>query len=202
MVSLDEDVSTLTKGERTRLRLLDIAVQRFGAQGYRGTSVTEIAREAGLTQAAAYAYFRNKDELFRSAVHADASALIDDSVALVADAPVRELAPAVLLFALAALDRHPLTRRVLEGSEPEAVVHIREMATLGRITDVLAERIRTGQERGQVRGDIDPVLVANGVEALILSLLMSAVHSTSTADDRYLEGVVEVFDALLRPPSR
>ena len=40
------------KGERTRRRLLDIAVQRFAADGFRRTSVSDIAREAGLTPAA------------------------------------------------------------------------------------------------------------------------------------------------------
>src|SRR5215211_4621154 len=65
------------KGERTRQRLLDIAVRRFAADGFRRTSVSDIAREAGLTPAAAYAYFAGKDGLFQAAVDADASALIE-----------------------------------------------------------------------------------------------------------------------------
>src|ERR671910_1608635 len=65
------------KGERTRQRLLEIAVRRFAADGFRRTSVSDIAREAGLTPAAAYAYFAGKDGLFQAAVDADASALIE-----------------------------------------------------------------------------------------------------------------------------
>ena len=41
-------------------------------QGYRTTSVSEIARAAGLTQATAYAYFDNKESLFVAAVDVDA----------------------------------------------------------------------------------------------------------------------------------
>ena len=43
------------KGERTRARLLEIAIRRFAADGFRRTSVSDIAREAGLSPAAAYA---------------------------------------------------------------------------------------------------------------------------------------------------
>src|SRR5918995_6351493 len=65
------------KGARTRQRLLEIAVRRFAADGFRRTSVSDIAREAGLTPAAAYAYFAGKDGLFQAAVDAHASALIE-----------------------------------------------------------------------------------------------------------------------------
>src|SRR6266545_4993894 len=43
------EIQTLVpgKGERTRQRLLDIAVRRFAADGFRRTSVSDIAREAG-----------------------------------------------------------------------------------------------------------------------------------------------------------
>jgi len=41
--------ATPSKGDRTRQRLLEIAVKRFAADGYRRTSVSDIARDAGLT---------------------------------------------------------------------------------------------------------------------------------------------------------
>ncbi len=62
--------ATPSKGDRTRQRLLEIAVQRFAADGYRRTSVSDIARDAGLTPAATYAYFRNKEALFQAAAEA------------------------------------------------------------------------------------------------------------------------------------
>ena len=53
-------------------RLLELAVGRFAADGYRRTSVSDIARDADLTPAAVYAYFANKEALFQAAVDADA----------------------------------------------------------------------------------------------------------------------------------
>ena len=48
------------KGEQTRLAILDAAIARFGREGYRATSVADIARDAGVSGTAAYAYFPNK----------------------------------------------------------------------------------------------------------------------------------------------
>ncbi|MDP8955643.1 MAG: TetR/AcrR family transcriptional regulator, partial [Actinomycetota bacterium] len=67
-----------TKGERTRQVLLEAAIARFGRDGYRRTSVAEIARDAHLSGTAAYAYFPNKEALFIAAVDEDAAAVIEE----------------------------------------------------------------------------------------------------------------------------
>lgn len=198
-VTTVEELDAPTKGERTRRRLLEAAVEAFGTQGFRAASVTAIARTAGVTQAASYAYFENKEHLFRSAIEVDTAGLIGEALDGVRDVPVRQLGPAFLLVALEALDRHPLAKRVLAGAEVDALAHVRELQAVGLVTDYVAERIVEGQARGDVRPDVDPAVVADGIEALVIALLMSAVHSTQQALDRYLVGVVEAFDAMLRP---
>src|SRR5947209_18401531 len=72
--------AVMTKGERTRQVLLDAAIARFGRDGYRGTSVAEIARDARLSGTAAYAYFPNKEALFVAAVDEDAAAVIEEGL--------------------------------------------------------------------------------------------------------------------------
>lgn len=52
-----------TKGERTRRRLFETAVRRFQADGYEGTSLRQIATDAGVTQALLYRYFRSKEAI-------------------------------------------------------------------------------------------------------------------------------------------
>jgi AcrR family transcriptional regulator len=109
--------SAETKGERTRRRLLALAVERFGDRGYRATSVSEVARAAGLTQAAVYAYFDGKEALFDAAVDADAELLVAEVRDRLADVDARLLLPSFLVAALTAVDAHPLIRRVLDGDE-------------------------------------------------------------------------------------
>src|SRR5438045_6729250 len=102
-----------TKGERTRQALLDSAVRRFAADGYRATSLADIAREAGITPAAAYPYFGGKDGLFTAAVDADAAGLIDEAVFHVVDDRFDGDWVELIAKLLAGLEHHPLARRIL-----------------------------------------------------------------------------------------
>jgi AcrR family transcriptional regulator len=189
------------KGERTRRRLLELAIERFGERGYRATSVSEIARAAGLTQAAAYAYFPSKDALFDAAVDADADAAVSDAAAQsVATAP-SQLVPMLLIFLLGSLDQHPLVKRVLSGQEPEALSRLINLDALAHLTLTIADRVREGQATGEVRADLDAELFATGAETIILSLLMSVVQVGSSTESRRQRGVLTIFDAVLRPPA-
>jgi AcrR family transcriptional regulator len=54
------------RGLRTQLRILDAAVQAFGAQGYDRTTLDRIAQLAGCSRVSIYQYFSGKDDLFRN----------------------------------------------------------------------------------------------------------------------------------------
>jgi AcrR family transcriptional regulator len=54
----------ITKGERTRAVLLDAAMRLFVANGYHGTSMRQIADEAGLALGGIYNHFGNKEDIF------------------------------------------------------------------------------------------------------------------------------------------
>ncbi len=188
-----------TKGERTRRRILEIAIERFGLRGYRATSVSEIARAADLTQAAAYAYFENKEALFQAAVDTDAGALIDEVTERVAGTPIRDLIPSVILWAVVGLDAHPLARRLLSGQEPDEIPRLVELSAMRRFGSLLAAELTQAKNRGEIRVDLDPDLLAAGLESLVLGLLFTTVLSGSSATQRHLDGVVEAFDLMLRP---
>jgi len=192
----------VTKGERTRLRLLALAIERFGERGYRPTSVSEIARAAGLTQAAAYAYFPSKEALFDAAVDADAAALVDEAESQAADVPVGQLVPMLVMCFLGGLEHHPLTRRVVGGREPDALARLVNLPALGRLTGDIADAVRTAQARGEVRDDVDADLFASGAETIIVSLVMSVAQVGATTEMRRQLGVLSIFDAVLRPPDR
>jgi AcrR family transcriptional regulator len=190
-----------TKGERTRRRLLELAVARFADQGYRATSVSSIAREAGVTQAAVYAYFPNKEALFEAAVDRDAAGLIAAARAELDEGlPLADQIPVLLLHLRLGVDQHRLARRVLAGQEPEVIARLVDLPALQDITAELAQELRTAQERDELRVDVDVDDLAVGIETVVLSLLMSAVQVPGEADQR-VTGVVAVFRALLSPPA-
>ena len=54
--------------EETQERLLDTAAELFAQRGYAGVSMRDIASAVGITQAAIYHHFANKDALYIAAI--------------------------------------------------------------------------------------------------------------------------------------
>src|ERR1044071_2339657 len=106
----------MRKGEQTRQAVLEAAIVRFGREGYRATSVADIARDAGVGGTVAYAYFPNKEALFLAAIDEDAASVIREGLTLVVDPATVEDWRQTLIFTLvAAVQHHPLARRLLAG---------------------------------------------------------------------------------------
>jgi AcrR family transcriptional regulator len=56
------------KGERTRATILEAAVALFGENGYRATSISQIASRAGVVQSALHHHFGGKEQLLDAAL--------------------------------------------------------------------------------------------------------------------------------------
>ena len=62
-VQLDPEV--LTKGERTRNRILDIAYDAIVHKGFAATSIEELVEAAGITKSGSFYHFKDKNDLAR-----------------------------------------------------------------------------------------------------------------------------------------
>jgi AcrR family transcriptional regulator len=187
-----------TKGARTRRTILDAAIARFGRDGYRATSVADIARDAGVGGTVAYAYFTSKDALFLAAVDEDATAVIEEGLSgAFDDLTVQGWRERLVITLVGALDAHPLARRLLAGLEPEVTDRVLDIPALADLRTRCAEQLRAEQVNGAVRTDIDPTSMANGIVAIVLSLLMSVVQVGGDAAFRYASDVAAVFEAAI-----
>lgn len=186
-----------TKGEQTRRSILAAAIGRFGRDGYRATSVADIARDAGVSGTAAYAYFPNKEALFLAAIDEDAAGVIEEGLAMLEVPSVGGWRRELVLTLMEAMDRHPLARRLLAGLEPEVTTRVLGMPALEELRKAIAERLRSEQASGVVRPDIDPVAIGNGVVAIVLSLLVAMVQVGSDATLPYFDDVAAVFAAAI-----
>lgn len=161
-----------------RQRLLEAAEKLFSASGYRAVTMAAIAAEAGYAKATAYAYFADKDEVFR-AVASDLAGriLADFDAALAAPGEVE----ARLARALRGKDT--LIHRLVAGSPHAGELFeardrlVRSMfdemdrTLLARVTATLSD----GRERGLPAARLARILVrasrglatrADGAEAL------------------------------------
>jgi AcrR family transcriptional regulator len=190
-----------TKGKRTRQAVLEAAIARFGRDGYRRTSVAEIARDARLSGTAAYAYFPNKEALFIAAVDEDAAAVIEEGLStLTDDLDIDQWRQTLMFTLLDAVQRHPLARRVLSGLEPEFTVRLLWIPALEQLRKETTERIRSQQVEGRVRTDIDAQQISNGLVTIVLALLMSLLQTGTDTASVLGPDVAAVVQAALSPP--
>lgn len=190
------------KGARTRRVILDAAIARFGRDGFRASSVADIARDAGVSGTLAYAYFDNKEALFLAALDHDVGEVIDEGVSSVLATTGDDSWRGTLIFTLVeAIDRHPLARRMLAGLEPHVTDRLAELPALEGLRAAVADRLRADQRAGLVRADIDPTAIARGTVAIFISLLMATVQFGPVGADLYGRDVMAVLEAAIDPPA-
>jgi TetR/AcrR family transcriptional regulator, fatty acid metabolism regulator protein len=158
--------------EEKRRRLLDAAVRVFARKGFHTCRVGDVAAEAGVSHGLLYHYFRSKDELLE-AIFAETWSGLLGSIAEVeaSDAPARDqLARVAALFLRSWRHMPDVVRVVVQeiGRTHDLGGRAAEFHEVG----LAIERIlRRGQERGEVRADVDPRLASTvfygGIDELL-----------------------------------
>ena len=65
----EQSVNTpLSKGSKTKEKILKHALKLFSAKGYKATTVRDIAGSIGIKQSALYNHFKNKDEILETLI--------------------------------------------------------------------------------------------------------------------------------------
>jgi AcrR family transcriptional regulator len=192
----------VSKGDRTRQSLIAAGVARFAREGFRGTSVADICRDAGLSTTASYPYFAGKEALFVAAVDEDVAELINEAVSLVVvDAEAAHWGRIMMTGLVDGMERHPLARRIVSGLEPEFTMRLLDIPALAQLRKTVTEFIRVQQAAGSVRVDVVPEQIANGMVVIVISLLMATVQTGGTAFDLVSDDVEAVLHAVTRPPA-
>lgn len=137
------------KKDQTRQLIADIAWRLFADRGFDAVSVAEIAREARVSEATVFNYFRTKEDMFFFRLEARGSRLIEVVSARPAGEPVLTavhryfMVTSGLLASAAAgdgvaLDRLRTVNRVIAASP---ALLARERQAMARISDALADLI-------------------------------------------------------------
>jgi AcrR family transcriptional regulator len=189
-----------SKGDRTRQSLLSAAIERFARDGFRGTSVADVCRDAGLSTTASYPYFPNKEALFVAAVDEDVDGLIRSAITLEVVEKEQHWGHTMMRSLIARSEQHPLARRIISGLEPDFTVRMLDIPALTQLRKDVAELMRALQVTGDVRRDIEPEQISNGIVVIVISLLMTSVQTGGSGFDLVAADVEAVLDAATRPP--
>jgi AcrR family transcriptional regulator len=155
----------LAKGDDRKARILDVAERLVARNGWRNTSLAQIAREAGVSPAGLLHHFESKDQLLNAVL--DARDADDDTHADRSGDLVTEICRVAERF-----DRAPelvgtFTVLLIENIDPEAPLHDRLVKRQQAAVDIVAELIGSGQRAGRYRQDFDPAIKAVEILAFV-----------------------------------
>jgi AcrR family transcriptional regulator len=165
--------------EATRRALLDAARQRFGTRGFGGTSLDDVAADAGVTKGALYHHFRGKEHLFLSVydeVESDLSAHSLAAAAQGSDA-VDALRRGFGAFLDLALD--PAVQRIALLDAASVLGTAAKLEVDARHS---LAAVRTALEVGVAEGLLAPLDPAT-MAALLIAACSQAALLIATADD-------------------
>jgi AcrR family transcriptional regulator len=159
------------KGDDRKQRILAVAQRLLTRNGWRNTTLAQIAKEAGVTPAGLLHHFESKEQLLHAVVdardadddaHADRSGDLIKEIARVGERVNR--APQ-LVGSFAVL--------LVENLMPDAPLHDRLLSRHKAAIDIVANLIRRGQVAGKYRDDFDPALKAVQIISLVNGLEIS-----------------------------
>lgn len=102
--------------ERKKRRILQAATQLFIQQGYRKTSIDEVAQDAGVAKGTVYLYFKNKSDLLIHAIAAEKMLYLGDVLAILRSrGDHREKLRRYLEAGFLMVTRMPLVSKLMTG---------------------------------------------------------------------------------------
>jgi len=155
-----------TEPEKRRA-ILHAAVRVFAEKGYHGCRIADVARAAGVAYGLVYHYFQSKEELLESVFAEQWAILVNalrgiDSGAGTAPQKIE----AMLAFVFDVFKTAPAAVRVLlleVTRTPHALRAGSTRETFEAAARIVAGVVAQGQERGELRKGIDPMIAATGL---------------------------------------
>jgi AcrR family transcriptional regulator len=155
----------LAKGEDRRQRILAATQRLLRKNGWRGITLAQIAREAGVSPAGLLHHFESKEQLLHAAL--DARDAYDDAQVDRSGDVVEQLERVAARFHEAPDLIGLFAVLLMENLEPDALLHDRFLNRYRVAVETVAEGIRRGQKAGRYRTDLDPVVKAVEIVAFL-----------------------------------
>ena len=144
-----------------RRAILRGAIKAFAEKGYHGCKVADVAREAGVAYGLVYHYFSSKEELLERIFRGTWKRMLD-AISEIEESgePAGEQIKQVCGVVLRAWTLDPDLVRVLVREVARSPHIQQEVDEIQHAFQALQRIIENGQERGELRADLDPKLAA------------------------------------------
>ena len=152
------------------------------AVGVRRTTLTDVARRAGVSRMTIYRRWPDADSLIADLMTREWAGVVTAVAPAGGGRPVREQLVTSLVRGAQALREHPLFRKIVEIDPDVLLPYVLERrgSSHDAMLDAIESTVRAGHEDGTVRRD-DPVRQAR---ALLLAVQSFALSGHTMTDDR------------------
>ncbi len=162
----DGNGNRATEPEKRRA-ILHAAVHVFAEKGYQGCRIADVARAAHVAYGLVYHYFRNKDELLES-VFAEQWAILMNAIQAIDEGPgtAADKIAGIYGFVFDVYKTAPSAVRVLILEVTRTTHALRAGSTretFERAVQLVADVVRQGQGRGELKPDLDPIVAATAI---------------------------------------
>jgi len=198
-----------------RAAILEAAIRVFARTGYHGSRIADIASEAGIAYGLVYHYFKNKEEILSSIFEERWGAFLDTLEHIAGQpATAREKLDQVATVILGGHHVRPewVKVLVLEIQRSSRFARPDQIRAVGRLFQIVARILREGQEKGELRVDLDPDVACyvfiGSLEIVITGVVLNVIQPeiadgapeggpSGRGDAAYYErvgrGVVDIF---------
>ena len=189
---------TSADADARREKIRDAAVRVFARKGFHSARVGDIATEAGVAHGLLYHYFESKDALLES-VFRDTWAAMLELIREVEESgePAGEQLRRVAAVVLRTWRRDPDLVRVLVREVARSPQIHAQAEEVGHAFEAIERIVRDGQERGELRDDIDARLAAfvlyGALEEILTGWVMGQLPDGDEDIARAEHAVVEVL---------
>ena len=187
------------RGRASRERIVERAADLFAERGIAGTSVDEVLAAAKAGKGQFYHYFQNRDELAAAAVGYRCAQVVDGLSQALGDVSSlagleQALAGFIAGFEQAGLPGCPIGTLATEVAGRNEAARMQAAAGFDAWERLLADALERMRQRGELRADAQPAVLATGLLAsieggMVLSQTRKDVASLRIAVDTGLAQV-------------
>jgi AcrR family transcriptional regulator len=197
----------MSPSSATRDRILDVAMELFSTRGFRGTSITQIERAAGLTPGAGgiYHHFRTKEALLKAGIDRQLTRLEALRTIKEALGPLGDLRAELTIIARYTLAELTRERELIQIMAAECRNHPELMAEAGRtVFGAAYEQFADSLRGAGLAPDRASVVASLGFSALVSKQILGIVFRADQLsplpqvdDDTYVTAWVGMMEALI-----
>lgn len=166
-------------------RILNAAVRVFARQGFFQSTVSQVAREAGVADGTIYLYFKNKEDILIQFFSYRARQVFDDfKIAVDQAQSANEKLKCLISRHLATFqnDRHMAVVYLSEIHQISRVAEPQIRAMSQRYADIVASIVECGQQEGSIRRSLNVGLVKRMIIGTLDEVISTWLHAESEYD--------------------